>query len=128
MHFSTLGVTSFSPKKYEHYATMWLEANKEETIKNWWGWLNEENLLKMQSGYEGIYVINHQEWGDKIFLGNANLCGRNVCYSFFLSHNLVCPVLRTRRLSYFSMYANNQVTWLQLTWSETVELTFELRY
>ena len=45
MRFSTLGVTSFSPNM-QQYATMWLEANKEETIKNWWGWLNEENLLK----------------------------------------------------------------------------------
>lgn len=108
MRFSTLGVTSFSPNM-QQYATMWLEANKEETIKNWWGWLNEENLLKMQSGYEGIYVINHQEWGDKIFLGNANRVEEMFATRFSYQHNLSVSGATDKtdyRIS--AMYADNQ--------------------
>lgn len=39
----------------------------------------------MQSGYEGIYVINHQEWGDKIFLGNANRVEEMFATRFLIS-------------------------------------------
>lgn len=68
LRFTTPGITSFSPSMQE-YATMWIEANKEEKIPNWWGWVSEENMLRMQRGEEGIYTT--QYWGD-IFLGNAN--------------------------------------------------------
>lgn len=68
MRFTTPGITTFAPNMQE-YATVWLEANKEEKVPYWWNWLSEDNLKKMQQGYEGIYST--QSWGD-IFLGNAN--------------------------------------------------------
>lgn len=108
MRFSTPGITSFSPDM-QQYATVWLEANKEETIKNWWGWLNEENLLKMQSGYEGIYVINHVDWGDKIFLGNANRLDEMFATRYSYQHNLSVSGSTDKsdyRIS--AMYADNQ--------------------
>ena len=56
MRFSTPGISSYSPDM-KQYATMWIEGNKEEGNRpNWWNWLNEENLLRMQQGIEGIYA------------------------------------------------------------------------
>lgn len=71
--------------------------------------MNEENLLKMQSGYEGIYVINHQEWGDKIFLGNANRVEEMFATRFSYQHNLSVSGATDKtdyRIS--AMYADNQ--------------------
>ena len=108
LRFATTGITSFSPSMQE-YATVWLEANKEETIPNWWGWLNKENLGLMQSGYEGIYTINHQEWGDKIFLGNANRLEEMFRTRFSYQHNLSVSGSTDKsdyRIS--ALYADNQ--------------------
>jgi TonB-linked SusC/RagA family outer membrane protein len=55
----------------QQYATMWLEANKEETNPNWWVWGNQDNLLKMQSGYEGAYHFSTWPTVD-YFIFNAN--------------------------------------------------------
>ena len=108
LRFATTGITSFSPSMQE-YATVWLEANKEETIPNWWGWLNKENLELMQSGYEGIYTINHQEWGDKIFLGNANRLEEMFRTRFSYQHNLSVSG-STEKSDYriSAMYSDNQ--------------------
>ena len=38
MRFTTPGITAFSPDMGQ-YATMWLEANKEEETPNWWAWV-----------------------------------------------------------------------------------------
>lgn len=84
MRFSTNGITGFSPSM-QQYATMWLEANKEETIPNWWGWGSKENLEKMAAGYEGIYSTS--SWGD-IFLGNANRLDELFATRFSYQHNL----------------------------------------
>ena len=62
---------AFSPSMQE-YASMWIEANKEQKVKNWWNWSTEENMLKMQQGIEGIYHTNAKDWGYDIFVGNAN--------------------------------------------------------
>tara|TARA_R110002050_G_scaffold81133_1_gene173406 strand:+ start:201 stop:3587 length:3387 start_codon:yes stop_codon:yes gene_type:complete len=52
----------------EQYATVWLEAAEQDGAQaNYWGWMNEQNLLDMQAGIEGIYPT--QYWGD-IFIGN----------------------------------------------------------
>lgn len=70
LRFTTNGITGYSPSMQE-YATMWLEANKEETNPNWWVWGNKDNLLKMQSGYEGAY--NFSTWpGVDYFIFNAD--------------------------------------------------------
>jgi TonB-linked SusC/RagA family outer membrane protein len=54
LRFTTNGVTSYSPNM-QQYATMWIEANKEETNPNWWVWGNKDNMLLMQQGVEGAY-------------------------------------------------------------------------
>ncbi|MEO6232399.1 MAG: SusC/RagA family TonB-linked outer membrane protein, partial [Ferruginibacter sp.] len=70
MRFATNGITGYSPSM-QQYASMWIEANKEETNPNWWVWGNKENLLKMQQGYEGAY--NFPTWpGVDYFIFNAN--------------------------------------------------------
>lgn len=84
MRFSTPGITSFSPDMSE-YATMWLEANKEERIQNWWGWISADNMQKMQQGIEGIYPTQH--WGE-IFLGDANRIEEMFATRFSYQHNL----------------------------------------
>ena len=108
MRFTTDGITAFSPTMQE-YATVWLEANKEETIKNWWGWLNEENLLLMQSGYEGIYTINHTDWGEKIFLANSRRQDEMFRTRYSYQHNLSISGSTDKsdyRIS--ALYADNQ--------------------
>lgn len=68
--FNTNGITGYSPSMSQ-YATMWLEANKEEATPNWWVWGNQDNLLKMQQGYEGVY--HFATWpGVDYFIYNAN--------------------------------------------------------
>lgn len=108
MRFTTTGITSFSPSM-QQYATMFLEANKEEEVPDWWGWLSKENLLKMQSGYEGIYVINHKDWGDKIFLANSNRLEEMFATRFSYQHNLSVSG-STEKSDYriSAMYADNQ--------------------
>lgn len=84
MRFSTPGITSFSPDMSQ-YATMWLEANQEERVQNWWGWISADNMQKMQQGIEGIYPTQH--WGD-IFIGNANRIEEMFATRFSYQHNL----------------------------------------
>lgn len=67
MRFTTNGITGYSPSMQE-YATMWIEANKEETNPNWWVWGNKDNMLKMQQGIEGAYPL----FGIDYFIFNAN--------------------------------------------------------
>ncbi|AHF16956.1 TonB-linked outer membrane protein [Niabella soli DSM 19437] len=52
--FTTNGITGYSPSM-QQYATMWIDANKEEATPNWWVWGTQDNLLKMQQGVEGAY-------------------------------------------------------------------------
>jgi len=68
--FNTMGIKTPSPSM-QQYATMWIEANKEEIVPDYWGWQSLENLQKMQQGIEGIYSTSPAYWGD-IFVGNAN--------------------------------------------------------
>jgi len=66
--FTTNGITGYSPNMAQ-YATMWLEANKEEKIPNWWCWLTQESMQRMQKMEPGIYHTT--AWGD-IFLDNSS--------------------------------------------------------
>jgi TonB-dependent SusC/RagA subfamily outer membrane receptor len=70
MRFSTNGITSYSPSM-QQYATMWLNANKEEATPNWWVWGTQDNVLKMQQGVEGAY--HFATWpGVDYFIFNTN--------------------------------------------------------
>lgn len=84
MRFTKNGITSYSPSM-QQYATMWIEANKEEAVPNWWGWVSQDNMLKMQQGIEGIY--HTQYWGD-IFLGNANRINEMFSRHYSYQNNL----------------------------------------
>ena len=65
---NTIGIKTPAPSMQE-FGTIWLDANKEETVPNYGGWGSLENLQKMQQGIEGIYAT--KSWGD-VFIGNAN--------------------------------------------------------
>ena len=68
--FNTNGITGYSPSM-QQYASVWLEANKEETNPNWWVWGSQENMQKMQDGYEGVWRFS--TWpGVDYFIYNAN--------------------------------------------------------
>lgn len=124
LRFNTNGITGYSPDMQE-YATMWIEANKEETIPNWWVWVNEENLLKMQSGYEGIYHTD--SYGD-IFLGNANRIDELFATRFSYQHNLSISGSTDRsdyRIS--AGYADNQGN-LATAYDGQKQLNFRLNY
>lgn len=86
MRFTTNGIMAFSPTMQD-YATMWIEANKEMKHKDWWGWGSEENMLKMQSGYEGVYVSPDASWGT-MFIGNANRLDEIFARRYSYQHNL----------------------------------------
>lgn len=79
----TNGLVGYSPSMQE-YATMWLEANKEETVPNWWIWANKENLLNMQNGVEGKYDL----FGRDFFIFNANRIEELFSTRYSYQHNL----------------------------------------
>jgi TonB-linked SusC/RagA family outer membrane protein len=81
--FNTNGITSYSPS-LEQYATMWLDANKEETQPNWWVWANKENLLKMQQGIEGAYDLYNTDF----FIYDANRIKEMFARRYSYQHNL----------------------------------------
>ncbi|WP_320017933.1 TonB-dependent receptor [Labilibaculum manganireducens] len=52
----------------QEYATLWLDANAQETSPLWW-FAGKDEMLRMQQGIEGIYSTTH--WGD-IFIGQGD--------------------------------------------------------
>lgn len=69
LRVNTIGIRPPTPTM-QQYATVWLEATEQDGAQaNYWGWLNRDNLLKMQTGYEGIYQTAY--WGN-LYLGNAS--------------------------------------------------------
>lgn len=82
--FTTPGITAFSPNM-KQYATMWIDANAEETVPNWWGWISLDNMKKMQQGIEGIYPTAY--WGN-IFIGNADRTSEMFQRRYSFQHNL----------------------------------------
>lgn len=102
--FNTNGITGYSPS-LEQYATVWLEANKEETTPNWWVWSNKENLLKMQQGVEGAYDLFNTDF----FIYNANRIDEMFARRYSYQHNLSISGSSDKsdyRLSFG--YANNR--------------------
>ncbi|PJJ08415.1 TonB-linked SusC/RagA family outer membrane protein [Flavobacterium sp. 1] len=83
LRFVTNGLVGYSPTMQE-YATMWLEANKEETTPNWWIWGNKDNLLNMQKGVEGKYDL----FGTDFFIFNANRIEEMFSTRYSYQHNL----------------------------------------
>ena len=83
LRFTTNGIIGYSPNM-QQYATMWLEANKEETVPNWWVWQNQNNLLKMQQGVEGAYPL----FGIDYFIFNANRIEEMFARRYSHQHNL----------------------------------------
>ncbi|NIG55905.1 TonB-dependent receptor [Chitinophaga sp. Cy-1792] len=82
MRFITNGITGYSPDLKE-YATMWIEANKEEKTPNWWVW-GEDNLKKMQQGVEGAYQL----YGIDFYIYSANRIKEMFAPRYSYQHNL----------------------------------------
>ena len=123
MRFSTPGITNFSPSMSE-YASIWIEANKEERVPNWWGWLSEENMLKMQQGIEGIYPTY---WGD-IFIGNANRLDEMFATRFSYQHNLSASGSTEKTEYRISVaYADNQAN-LATAYDGQKQINLRLNY
>jgi len=124
LRFTTPGITAFAPNMQE-YATAWIEANKQEKVPNWWGWLSEENMLKMQQGYEGIYTT--QYWGD-IFLGNSNRMDELFARRFSYQHNISVSG-STEKSDYriSAEYADNQGN-LAVAYDGQKQLNLRLNY
>ncbi|MFC0772146.1 SusC/RagA family TonB-linked outer membrane protein [Terrimonas alba] len=83
LRFTTNGIIGYSPSMQE-YATMWIEANKEEAKPNWWVWGNQENMLRMQQGYEGAYPL----FGIDYYIFNANRIDEMFARRYSHQHNL----------------------------------------
>lgn len=84
VRFNTVGIRTPSPTM-QQYATMWINADKEESVPDYWGWNSLANLQKMQQGIEGIYTTKY--WGD-IFLGQANRFDELFASRLSQQHNL----------------------------------------
>lgn len=82
VRFVTNGLVGYSPSMKE-YASIWLEANKEETAPNWWIW-GEENLKKMQQGVEGKYDLFNTDF----YIFNANRIDEMFATRYSYQHNL----------------------------------------
>jgi len=82
LRFTSNGIIGYSPNM-QQYATSWLEANKEETVPNYWVWQNKENLLKMQQGVEGAYPL----FGIDYFIFNANRLDEMFARRYSQQHN-----------------------------------------
>ncbi len=124
MRFTTPGITTFAPNMQE-YATVWLEANKEEKVPYWWNWLSEDNMKQMQQGYEGIYST--QGWGD-IFLGNANRMDELFARRMSYQHNFsVSGSTEKSNYRISGEYADNQGN-LAVAYDGQRQLNLRLNY
>lgn len=83
LRFTTNGIIGYSPSM-QQYATEWIEANKEETVPNWWVWQNKDNMLKMQQGIEGAYPLFNTDY----FIFNANRLDEMFARRYSQQHNL----------------------------------------
>ena len=84
IRFTKNGITDYSASP-QQYASIWLDANKEESVPNWWGWASKENMERMASGTEGIYTT--QFWGD-VFIGQGNRINEMFANRVSYQHNL----------------------------------------
>lgn len=124
MRFTTPGITAFSPDMGQ-YATMWLEANKEEKTPNWWAWVSEENMLRMQKNEAGIYQT--QYYGE-IFLANSSRTEELFANRNSYQHNLSVSGSTEKSDYRISLaYADNQAN-LTTAYDGQKQLNFRLNY
>lgn len=124
MRFTTPGITAFSPDMGQ-YATMWLEANKEEETPNWWAWVSEENMLRMQRNEAGIYPT--QYYGE-IFLANSSRTDELFANRNSYQHNLSVSGSTEKSDYRISLaYADNQAN-LTTAYDGQKQLNFRLNY
>lgn len=124
MRFNTNGITGFSPSMSE-YAQMWLAANEEEKVPDWWAWVSQANMEKMAQGIEGIYPT--QYYGD-IFIGNANRLEEMFATRFSYQHNLSISGATDKsdfRIS--AAYADNQAN-LATAYDGQKQINLRLNY
>lgn len=127
MRFTTNGIMAFSPSMQE-YASMWIAANKEQKVKNWWNWTSEENMLKMQQGIEGIYHTNTEDWGYDLFIGNANRLEEMFARRYSYQHNLSLSGATEKTDYRISLaYADNQAN-LATAYDGQKQLNLRLNY
>ena len=127
MRFTTNGIMAFSPSM-EEYATMWIEANKEQKTKDWWNWTSEENMLKMQQGISGIYHTNAKDWGYDLFIGDANRLEEMFARRFSYQHNLSLSGSNEKTDYRISLaYADNQAN-LATAYDGQKQLNLRLNY
>lgn len=127
MRFTTNGIMAFSPSM-QQYASMWIEANKEQEVKNWWNWTSEENMLKMQQGIEGIYHTNAKDWGYDLFIGNANRLEEMFARRYSYQHNLSLAGATEKTDYRISLaYADNQAN-LATAYDGQKQLNLRLNY
>lgn len=125
MRFTTNGIMAFSPTMQE-YATMWLEANKEMTQKNFWHW-GEETLKGMAQGIEGIYETTANDWGT-VFVGNANRLDEMFARRYSYQHNLSVSGATEKSDYRISLaYADNQAN-LATAYDGQKQLNLRLNY
>ena len=124
MRFTTPGITAFSPDMGQ-YATMRLEANKEEETPNWWAWVSEENMLRMQRNEAGIYPT--QYYGE-IFLANSSRTDELFANRNSYQHNLSVSGSTEKSDYRISLaYADNQAN-LTTAYDGQKQLNFRLNY
>ncbi len=124
MRFSTLGITDYSATM-QQYAQMWLDANDQEEVEDWWVWVSRENMEKMAAGYEGIYET--RDYGD-IFIGNANRIDEMFATRFSYQHNLSLSGATDKSDYRISLaYADNQGN-LSTAYDGQKQLNFRLNY
>ena len=124
MRFNTNGITGFSPSMSE-YAQMWLAANKEEKVPDWWTWVSQANMERMAQGIEGIYPTLY--YGD-IFIGNANRLDELFATRFSYQHNLSISGSTDKsdfRIS--AAYADNQAN-LATSYDGQKQINLRLNY
>lgn len=124
MCFTSPGITAFSPDMGQ-YATMWLEANKEEKTPNWWAWVSEENMLRMQQNVAGIYPT--QYYGE-IFLANSSRTDELFANRNSYQHNLSVSGSTEKSNYRISLaYADNQAN-LTTAYDGQKQLNLRLNY
>ena len=123
VRFTTNGIVNYSPDMSQ-YATMWLEANKEEAVPNYWVWQNKENLEKMQAGVEGAYPL----FGIDYFIFNSNRIDEMFGTRYSYQHNLSISNSSDRMGYRISLgYADNQGN-LLTSYDGQKQFNFRLNY
>ncbi|MCS3732281.1 SusC/RagA family TonB-linked outer membrane protein [Mucilaginibacter dorajii] len=124
LRFTTDGIKGYSASA-QQYAQIWLDANKEETTPNWWGWDTQANMQKLANGYEGIITTRY--WGDA-YVGKGNRIDEMFARRYSYQHNLSIAN-NTDRTSYriSAGYADNQAT-LATAYDGQKQYNFRLNY